>query len=259
MSFCLITAEEKLPEMPIIARVLGAVFNLDRNTAATDARKCWGILGADLTEPVADSLAEKCAEFGVRTIKLPSPAQLPAPETVRKAFLKNGAAEFVVDGGQTLTAPPGDIAVLAAAPIKEAVLKTITATEGPSAGGKAIRLGIMALTGLPLGFGKSKEVKKEIRSSELSFYLDIVLEPGPRRLRVGSDNFDFSCLKEKKTYSSQVNFRVLCAELAAFAPDAMKNAGLHAMLEGKPLNQLPYGSLADLEKETLRLTLARGK
>jgi hypothetical protein len=114
----------------------------------------------------------------------------------------------------------------------------------------------MAVTGLPIGLGKTKEVTKEVAGSELSFYMDLVLRGSSARLRLASGNFDFSGLKEKKTYSSQVNFRVLCAELAAFAPGAWKNSGLLEMLAGRPLSTLPYDSLDDLEKETLRLTLA---
>jgi hypothetical protein len=73
-------------------------------------------------------------------------------------------------------------------------------------------------------------------------------------MRLNSSDFDFSCLKEKKTYSSQSNFRLMCAELAAFAPCALKNAGLLALLAGTTLAILPYETTADLEKETSRLS-----
>ena len=65
--------------------------------------------------------------------------------------------------------------------------------------------------------------------------------------------FDFSCLKDKKTYSSQMNFNLMCAELAALAPKALKNTGLWAIIEHKPLSALPYDSMEDFEKETRRL------
>ena len=259
MSFWLITAVESLPELPVLAHLLGSAFHLDRDTAASEARKSWGVLGTGLTEAEADSLAAGCSDFGVRTIKLPAPEPMPRPEHAVKAVIGNGAAEFIFAGGLSIGAAPGEIEVLAAAPIKHEFTRTETAAPPPSAGGKALRLGIMAVTGLPLGFGKPKEVKKEVRGSELTFYLDIVPAAGLRRIRVSSDDFDFSCLKSGKTYSSQVNFRLLCAELAAFAPGASRNAGLRAILEGRPLWQLAYNTLADLEKETLRLVLARGK
>jgi hypothetical protein len=218
------------------------------------------VLGEGLAEAAADDLVRRCGEFGVRTAKIPETEKfpLPAAQKVKKVVFEAGAAVFT-DEAAAYTARPENIAVLAAAPIKETFSKTIKTTEGPSVGEKAFRLGIMAATGLPIGMGKSKETNKEVKGFELAFYLDLVLSDNTARLRVSSDDFDFSGLKEKKTYSSQVNFRVLCKELAVFAPGAFKNAGLRAILEGAPLAPLPYDSLADLEKELLRLALARGK
>ena len=254
--FC-ITAGEKLPEQAVLAQVLGKAFGLDRDTAAANARHCWGVLGGDVDEAAAAELERLCAEFGVETLRFASPPPLPAPEQIKKCAFENGLFSFFTAGAACQAAPAG-ISVIAAAPIKEEFFKTVKGSEGPSSQEKAVRLGIMAVTGLPIGMGKSKEVKKEVKSFDLSFYMDLVLDGGARRLRLASASLDFSCLKEKKTYSSQVNFRLLAAELAAFAPGAFKNAGLLTMLAGKPLTPLPYDSLADLEKETLRLMLAAG-
>ncbi|OIO04193.1 MAG: hypothetical protein COX65_01690 [Elusimicrobia bacterium CG_4_10_14_0_2_um_filter_56_8] len=257
MSFMVITAGEKAPEFSILAKILGEFLKLDPASAAAAARHCWGVLGSDLEEAAAGQLAGLCADFGIPATRLPSPQPgLPPEERITKAFFENGTASFTGSGGLNVTAGPGDIIVLAAAPIKEGTLRTVKTTEGPSGQEKAVRLGIMAVTGLPIGFGKNREVKKEVKSSEMSFYLDIIFSAGPRRLRLSSDNFNFSCLKKKITYSSQLNFRLLAAELASFTPSAFKNAGLRAILEAKQLTLLPYDSLADLEKETLRLMLA---
>lgn len=261
MSSCVITAGEILPGLPVLAHIFASVMKTDRDSAARAARHCWGVLGENLEETAADEIIGQCAVFGVKALKLPSEsvAPLAEPRTVKKAVFEGGAAHFTDTAGSLLTVTGDSVAVVAAAPIKQEFFRTIKTTEGPSGGEKAIRFGIMAVTGLPIGLGKSKEVKKEVRSSELSFYLDLLAGPPGARLRLTSEAFDFSGLKEKKTYSSQVNFRLLCAELAAFAPAAFKNAGLRAILEGAPLALLPYDSLADLEKETLRLALARGK
>jgi len=257
MAFWVITADEKLPEFTALTQVLGTAFKLDYNTAAATARHSWGVLGRNLDETAAENLASRCSEAGLRTLKFPGPPPpLPAAERIKKAVFENGAALFTGGANLSLTAAPGDITVIAAAPIKEETSRMVKTTEGPSGQEKAIRMGVMAVTGLPIGLGKSREVNKEVKSSESSFYLDIVLAAG-RRLRLNSGDFDFSCLKEKKTYSSQMNFRVFCAELAAFAPQAFKNAGLRAILEARPLTPLPYDSLADLETETLRLVLAK--
>ncbi|OGR41282.1 MAG: hypothetical protein A2X35_07780 [Elusimicrobia bacterium GWA2_61_42] len=259
MPYCVITADEKAPGLPVLAQVLGAAFSLDRDTAAAAARHCWGLLGSGLEAAAADDLVRRCAEFGVKALKLPDALPLPAPLSVKKVSFEAGAAVFTAAAGKTITVRREDLAVLAAAPVKEDSSKMVKTTEGPSGQEKAVRLGIMAVTGLPIGLGKSKEVNKEVKTSELSFYLDLLLNDGSARLRLNSGDLDYSGLKEKKTYSSQVNFRLLAAELASFAPAAARNAGLRAILEGAPLTLLPYDSLADLEKETLRLALARGK
>ncbi|MDO8803494.1 MAG: hypothetical protein Q7R35_03600 [Elusimicrobiota bacterium] len=259
MPFMVITAGEKAPEFAALAQMLRAAFKLDLDTAAAAARHCWGVLGSGLDEAAADNLTVVCAGLGIKTLKLPCPQPtLPAEEKIKKAAFAGGAVSFTGSGNLAYTAEPGDILVIAAAPIKEETLRMVKTKEGPSGQERAVRMGIMAVTGLPIGLGKSREVNKEVKSSEVSFYLDLVLAGGQHRLRLTSGDFDFSCLKEKKTYSSQLNFRLLAAELAAFAPAAYKNAGLRAMLEAKPLGPLPYDSPADLEKETLRLLLAKG-
>lgn len=257
MSFMLITSEEKLPEFAVLAQVLGAALKLDRNTAAAAARHCWGLLGQDLDEAAAAALEAGCADFGVKTLRLPFPQPpLPPAEKIRKASFQEGAAVFACAGGEAVRAAPGEIAVLAAAPVREETSRSVKTTEGPSSQEKAIRLGIMAVTGLPIGMGSNKEVNKEVKGSELAFRLDLLLGGAGRRLRVTPEDFDFSCLGEKKTYSSQMNFRLLCAAAAAYAPAAAKNSGLLAILGGKPLSSLFYDSIQDLEKEELRLALA---
>ncbi len=256
MTLCLLTSGEKLPDFPLLTKAMAAALKTDATSAAIKARHCWGLLGTGLDEAGAAGLASLCAGLGIGTLALPEPlTKLPPPVTVKKLVFENGQAVFSGAGTTLAAALPGDISVLAAAPIKEDFFKTVKTTEGPSAQEKAVRMGIMAVTGLPIGMGASKEVKKEIKTSELSFYLDVLLRD--RRLRLTSADFDFSGLKEKKTYSSQVNFRLLCAELSAFAPAAFRNACVLAMKEGRPLTLLPYDTLADLETEELRLTLAR--
>lgn len=259
MSLCVITAGEKLPELPLLAQVLAAALKTDPTSAAIKARHCWGLLGAGLDEAGAAGLSALCAGLGIKTLTLPDPgpAKLPVPQPVKKVVFENGRALFTGAGAQLAAVMPEDISLLAAAPIKEDFVKMVKSSEGPSTQEQAVRIGIMVATGLPIGMGKTKETKKEVKTSELSFYLDILLKGGPGRLRLNSAAFDFSGLKEKKTYSSQVNFRLLCAELSAFAPAAFRNACVLAMKEGRPLTLLPYDSLADLETEELRLTLAR--
>ena len=259
MTYAVMTAGEKLPEQALLAKALETAFKLDRDTAAITARHARGVLGRGLDGAAADALLGACEALGLPAFKIEE-ASLPAlrpAAPVKKAVLEGGAAVLTA-GGTLVSAAPADIAALAGGPVRHEITSTVKTTEGPSAGEKAVRLGIMAATGLPIGLGKNKEVSKEVKSTELSFYLDVLLADGAR-LRAHSDDFDFSGLKEKKTYSSQVNFRLLCADLAAFAPAAWKSSGLLAMLEGRPLAPAAYDSLEELEREELRLLAAKGK
>lgn len=259
MSLCLLTSGEKLPDFTLLARFFAAALKTDPGSAAIKARHCWGLLGTGLDEAAAAGLSALCAGLGIKTLTLPDPgpAKLPAPQPVKKVVFENGRALFTGAGASLTEVLPEDFRLLAAAPIKEDFFKTVKSTEGPSAQEQAVRIGIMAATGLPIGMGKTKETTKQVKTSELAFFLDILLKDGATRLRLNSGSFDFSGLKEKKTYSSQVNFRLLCAELTTFAPAALRNSCLLAMRESRPLNQLPYDTLADLETEELRLTLSK--
>ena len=280
-TFSVIAADERLPDFILLSKIISEARGLNGSDAGRLARHAWGFIGEGLGEAGAGELMERCALYGVKTVKVPS-ADLPAMKPllyIKKIVFAGGVLDYSDGGANSGAAGRDDILVAAAAPVKEETSKTITTKEGPSGQERAIRLSIMAATGLPIGMGKTKEVKKEVKSSEMSFYLDIVLKtdrargltlnagssadnaaavPGSAKtvaLRLTSNDFDFSCLKEKKTYSSQLNFRLLCAELAAFAPGALKNAGLTAILESRPLGPLPYDTLGDLEKETLRLAI----
>ena len=255
MRFCVITTGERLPDFALLSAALGSAFSLDRDTAAIRARHCWGILATDLEESPADTLVEKCAALNLEALKLPADDLSARPATpVNKIVFETGRFSWSGGAARAGASSAGDILALSAAPVKEETTRVVKTTEGPSGQEKAIRFGIMAVTGLPIGTGKTREVNKEVKSSELSFYLDIVLKADKLRLRLNPSNFDFSCLKDKKTYSSQVNFRLLCAELSAFAPGALKNTGLRTMLENRPLSALTYDTIEDLDKETRRLT-----
>ena len=272
-TFSVLAADDKLPDFILLTKIIAESRGLNREDAGRAARHAWGFLGEGLSADGAALVLERCALYGLRAIKVQT-AMVPAlqpPVNIKKSVLAAGNFNYADGGSLAGSETSDDILVLAAAPVKETTTRTVTAAEGPSGQEKAVRLGIMAVTGLPIGLGKSKEVKKEVTSSEVSFCLDIVLrtENPPsarfgnagarpaalRRLRLCSGDFDFSCLREKKTYSSQSNFRLICAELAAFAPRALKNAGLTALLAGTTLAVLPYETADDLEKETLRLAI----
>ncbi|HBB65863.1 MAG: hypothetical protein A2X28_03535 [Elusimicrobia bacterium GWA2_56_46] len=261
VTFSVLAADERLPDFAALSGLLAEARGLNREDAGRLARHAWGFIGEGLDETAADGLLAKCGAAGIKAVKIPSSRMtaLKPPLRVKKAVFEADGFNYTGAGADIRSCRSGEILVLSAAPVREETIKIIKTTEEPSGQERAIRFGIMAVTGLPMGLGKRKEVKKEVRSSELSFVLELILRTDGTRLRVSSNDFDFSGLKEKKTCSSQTNFRVLCAELAAFAPGALKNAGLWAMLESKPLGTLPYDSAEDFEKELRRLAVLAGK
>ena len=258
--FSVLATDERPPDFALTAKILSEFSRLNANDAGRAARHGWGFMGENLGPADAARLAEKCGAYGVKTVTLPSAAiaRCKAPVLVKKIDMGTGAFSYTGGAGLSANADFSDILVLSAAPLKEETTKTVKSVEGPSSGEKALRLGIMVATGLPIGMGKSKEVKKEVKTSETAFLLDIILKQAATRLRLNPAAFDFSCLKEKKTYSSQVNFRLMCAELAALAPKALKNTGLWAIIEHKPLSATAYDGMEDFEKETLRLAVITG-
>jgi len=256
--FSVIAADERLPDFILAAKIISESLGVNRDDAGRIARHAWGFIGENLSEAGADELLGRCSLYGVKSVKIAAAdlSALKPPLHIKKAVFAGGVLSYTDGNASAGTAEKDDILVIAAAPVKDETTRVIKNIEGPSGQERAIRFGIMAVTGLPIGLGKTKEVKKEVKTSDLSFYMDIILKTD--RLRLSSNDFDFSCLREKKTYSSQTNFRLMCAELAAFAPRALKNAGLSAILESRPLALLPYDTMADFEKEILRLSaLAR--
>ena len=215
-TFSVLTADDKLPDFALVTKDHLESRGLNCEDAGRAARHAWGILGEGLNEDTAALILERCALYGLGAVKVPT-ALIPVlepPVKIKKAVFAAENFNYADGGSLAGSESSGNILILSAAPVKEVTTRTVTTTEGPTAQEKAVRFGIMAVTGLPLGLGKSKEVKKEIKGSEVSFCLDIVLrEDRPRspwsetagtrpaavrRLRLGSDDFDFSCLREKR-------------------------------------------------------------
>src|SRR5207237_9314160 len=98
--------------------------------------------------------------------------------------------------------------------------------EGPGAGDRALNMGILLATGLPIKVGKKERVvEKTVESTDLVFFVDLVFKDPALRLRVDAQNFDFSCLKERKLYNVLGNLRLFVADLVKAAPGAYQNRG----------------------------------
>ncbi len=252
-------AQEKLPPAKIMAQALAQSQGMIFYEAMAIVVKNYGFLGFNLSKEKSKALIGACLACDIKAVSMPSesmPKLAPALEIKKADF--SGQYLIYENQGLQLKAELEKLKVIAYAPISRETIKVIKEKQGPGAGEKAMRLGIMMATGLPLGLGKSKEVSREIHQSETLLYLDMIFDE-ELRLRINSDNFDFSCLKEQKGYSSHTNFKNLCLKLAETSPKAWKNSALFDLLDGAMAPSFKYETLSDLEKEEKRLILAQMK
>ena len=150
-AFSVIAADERLPDFTILSKIISEARGMNRDDAGRIARHAWGFIGEGLGEAGAGELMERCALYGVNAVKVPS-AGLPAlkpPLYIKKIFFSGGVLNYSDLGVNAGATGRDKIMVKAAAPVKEETSRTVKTTEGPSGQERAIRMGIMAVTGLP--------------------------------------------------------------------------------------------------------------
>ncbi|MDE2038639.1 MAG: hypothetical protein KGJ45_01325 [Elusimicrobia bacterium] len=225
-----------------LARALAPVRGCPEVDLVGPMRRCWGLVAVDIEEGQArrEESALLAASIAAAAIPANLVEELPAVEQVRSLRLD--------------LAP---VKLLAAAAFVERRSRVVREEEGPGSGKRALQIGLSLATGMPVGLfgGGKKVVEKTISSSDLLYYLDLYVGQPPRRLRVAAHAFDFSCLGQRKGYDAPGNFKRL---LQAFEERAAGlNAGARGLLEGRPVRQMGYESLKDLEREARwLLTLA---
>lgn len=259
--YCVLIGKPEIPDLKKLADALEEFHRIPEDDAIRMARKAWGFAGEHLTEERACLLAGKCREAGIETVVLDSAllAKFPAEKNFTQAVVKPEGFKYTLE-----TKEPGfvsweNLLLASAAPVKEEIITTQIIQDGPSGSQKMINMGIMAVTGLPLGFGKKNETKKETRIFEFYFYLELFFSAPPYRIRMRNDLFDYSYLAGRKEYSSQLNFRNFIDDLRVAAPDAIVNTGFRAIQDKKPLQFLAYASLDCLEKESRWLLTITGQ
>jgi hypothetical protein len=199
------------------------------------ARHSWGILAEGEAQPAAEALVAELGRHGAAAFSVPT-------NLIEEPPAVSTAAEFAA-------APGGRLVLLAAAAFKRTTSKTVKSMEGPSASERAVRIGLMA-AGLPIGLGGGqREVVKTVEESDLVFYADLILKDPVERLRVDARAFDYSFLGARKDFNTTGNFRILLSVLAEAAPRALLNRGCRYLREGKPVREMGYEGLEDLDRE----------
>lgn len=225
-----------------LAQALAPVLKRPAVDLAPVMRRSWGLVELDADEASAKQQAAALSAAGLPALAVPSNLveDLPAAEKLQ---------------GLSVPAPT---TLIAAAAFTQRSARTVKTEEGPSTGERALGLGITLATGLPpslFGVGGKKQVEKTVESSELLYYAEAYAGSPLRRFRLDAQDFDYSCLGEQKGYDAPGNFRKALQALAGGARTL--NAGVEGLLSGRPVRQLGYESLADLEREARwLLTLA---
>lgn len=213
-----------------IAKALAPLKNLPMQDLLVPLRGCWGVVTADAEEAQARLEAEALRAAGIPALAIPISLIEELPEAEPPGAL-------------------GDVKprLLAAAVFKVKSVRRVKEQQGPDIKDQALKLGLALATGLPIGLGGKKEVERSVESSELVYFLDVYFGAPVRRWRVDAQDFDYSVLGERMGYDAAGNFRRLLELLAPRS--AALNRGAEGLLSGRPVRELGYEGLADLERE----------
>ena len=234
----------------LVAAVLAGHSPLPAESLLPVVRRSWGIVAEPSSAEDAETLAAELTAAGLSAVAIPVTLleEPPAAIVVTKADLAG-------DGFDVLAGRPGaerarlvwtHLKVLSAGAVSQTSRTTVT--EGPSAGEKAVRLGATLVTGLPLMGAKSKT--RQVSEERRTPFIELVFASPARRVRILAAEFDYGgALGVKMSYSAELNFRALVAELASRAPRALRGKGARAVLAKAPSGELSYESFEDVQAE----------
>ncbi|MBI2070267.1 MAG: hypothetical protein HYT79_06650 [Elusimicrobia bacterium] len=238
---------------PAIAKAIAAFKGIPLYDAARLAKKCRGIVGEDLEEEPAKKLAQELKTTGLEGLIVPmaSLAQLPVAEPIAQIDPDSKGWRFLLKTGQFATADSTALSLITAVGCEEITAKTTEVKQGPTVAQRAMSIGLMMTTGLPINIGgKNPMVKKTEHQTKQLYFADIFLKDPPRRLRLDAQDLNYAYLKERKAYNVFNNFKALLNDLIKSAPGAKLNLGATSIIQAKPLYDLGYESLADGERES---------
>lgn len=236
-------------DAPSTAAVWAARSKLTAENLLPVVRRGWGVVAEPSPAEEAEALAAALTAAGRPALAAPvSLIEEPAaPVTVTKAELSGDG--FDVTAGKAHAERERliwtHLKVISAGSVSQTSQKTVT--EGPTLAEKSIRLGVTLATGLPMMGGKTttRQVNEEVRVP----FIELCFAGPSRRVRILAADFDYAALGAKMSYSAELNFRALTAELAARAPGALRARGARAILEKAPSGALAYESFDDVARE----------
>ena len=127
---------------------------------------------------------------------------------------------------------------------------SVTTTAG-SGGINFGKLAITVATGIPVGVSNKGPKEKTVVGKEFHHAVALRVAEMPIILYLLAASFNFrKALGPEATYSTESNLRLFVKRLAAFAPQATKDAYVGAIVAGSPLPD-PVDSLLEFFRTTL--------
>ena len=260
--FAVLLANPELFNLPAIAKVLSEYRGVHPHDAINEARAGAGLLLENADEKAAQDLAGRFTSAGLpaRVTAQANVPILPEPQLVTGASFLPDKLEIALEASHQVTLPPKRFLFVGAGSFAQTTFKTIKVKEGPSAGQKIAKLGVMLATGLPIPIGgKEKMVEKKIESSDRVFCAELIVAEPFQHLRIEGDNMSYACLKDKMGYNVMTNFPLLMKELIKVSAGAILGRGARVLQANGPVRDIGYGSVEEMEREARwLLALASG-
>lgn len=261
MSYSVLLADDASLRPNDVARALAAARKAPVLDLMGPMRRAWGIVEEGVEKAAAEETVRILGAAGLKALAVP--AELvedltPAERVTNLTFSAKGLT-YAEREAPARQADWSRLALVAAAGVPETTTTVSAPGEPPpDIAKKMLKTGFTLMTGMPTSLGMGpKPVARKTEVTDQVYVVDLHLKGPEQRLRIEGGRFDFSCLGARKGYNIMANIKVLVGMLSAAAPAAALSRGAQVMLEGRPLREMGYDGLEDLERESRwRLTLA---
>ena len=236
----------------LVAKALVTFKGIPLYDATRLARNSRGIVGEKLDEEAARQLAASLEGVGCRVIVVAQDgmAVIPGAELVTMIEALAQGWRFHLKDSSLVEVSFEQVHLMAALSYDEISQKTKQIKEGPTMGQRAVSIGIMMTTGLPINIGgKTRTVTKTQRQTATFYAADIIALEPMRRFKIDAQNFNYACLKDRKGYNAFNNFRLLIGDLAGRSPSCQRNAGIKVLVDARPIHEMAYDSMDAYERE----------
>jgi len=165
----LLKAQEHWKPMEV-ARVLAGFRGAPIQDVAASAKASWGIVAENLEESAAGKLASLLEGAGLGAAAIPANLleDLPPAVAISRAELAHDGLAYS-SGAASGRVSWADIDLVAAAAFRQAIRGPLAQPQGPGLVRRAVGLGILMTTGLPIPMGPKRRPPRRLSRASRSF------------------------------------------------------------------------------------------